>query len=110
MSLPPPLPPHPPASTTTTGTGAPPIPPLPASYRSDYEHQQHQHPYESPPHFADPLVAPRPHKLDPHLPANVSSLSLLSLFLLSYPHLDTLLFILFLGGKAVHVKGSNRIV
>ena len=30
--------------------------------------------YNSPPHFEDPLIAPRPHKVIPDLPANVCSI------------------------------------
>jgi hypothetical protein len=51
---------------------APPIPPLPANYNYNYQTSQTPHPYEtSPPHFTDPLVAPRPHRVDPGIPANV---------------------------------------
>lgn len=47
-------------------TGPPPVPPIPPSLRMDLESE-----YGSGPHFEDPLVAPRPHKLQPDLPANV---------------------------------------
>ena len=63
----PPVPPRPYefGSPDNTSNGPPPIPPLPPNFRpeSDYDVQ---------PHFADPLVAPRPQKLQPDLPANVS--------------------------------------
>lgn len=44
--------------------GSPPaLPPLPPDFHSDQ--------YQSGPHYEDPLVAPRPHKLQPDLPQNV---------------------------------------
>ncbi|OBZ65105.1 Chitin synthase regulatory factor 4, partial [Grifola frondosa] len=42
--------------------GSPHSPPLPPDFKPDQ--------FQSPPHFEDPLVAPRPHKLQPDLPAN----------------------------------------
>ncbi|KAH9910439.1 HCP-like protein [Epithele typhae] len=59
----PPVPPrpfdydHPPPPT------APPVPPLPADFKPGEA---------SPPHYEDPLVAPRPQKLQPDLPNNIS--------------------------------------
>lgn len=44
----------------------PPIPPLPPTLRVELESE-----YGSGPHYDDPLVAPRPHKLQPDLPAHV---------------------------------------
>ena len=52
----PPIPPLPPGPITEP---PPPLPPLPPQLQ------------ESAPHFDNPLVAPRPHRLDPDLPANV---------------------------------------
>ena len=47
---------------------APPsVPPLPPDFKPDQ--------YSSGPHFEDPLVAPRPHKLQPDLPKNVRTIS-----------------------------------
>ncbi len=48
------------------GPPPPPLPPVPPSLRVELESE-----YGSQPHFDDPLVAPRPHKLQPDLPANV---------------------------------------
>ncbi|KAL1946440.1 hypothetical protein VTO73DRAFT_15567 [Trametes versicolor] len=45
--------------------GSPPaLPPLPPDFHSDQ--------YQSGPHYEDPLVAPRPHKLQPDLPQNMA--------------------------------------
>ncbi|KAI0739282.1 hypothetical protein C8Q80DRAFT_1112956 [Daedaleopsis nitida] len=44
-------------------SSAPAVPPLPLDYNPDA--------YSSPPHYEDPLVAPRPQKLHPDLPKNV---------------------------------------
>lgn len=52
----------------------PPLPPVPQSLRAEIESE-----YGSPPHFEDPLVAPRPHKLQPDVPANVRILHPMSL-------------------------------
>ena len=55
----------------------PPIPPLPAGFTVTPAFPvpaaaaAFDPAYASPPHFDDPLVAPRPHKLQPDLPANV---------------------------------------
>ncbi|KAL4245194.1 Chitin Synthase Regulator [Abortiporus biennis] len=49
-------------------SGPPPIPPLPPNFKTEP-----QPPFvASAPHFEDPLVAPRPHKLQPDLPANMA--------------------------------------
>lgn len=48
----------------------PPVPPLPPSLKVQLESE-----YGSRPHFEDPMVAPRPHKLQPDLPENVCLLS-----------------------------------
>ncbi|KAJ7686234.1 hypothetical protein B0H17DRAFT_1204439 [Mycena rosella] len=60
----------------------PPVPPRPYSAappqqppyaRQNYSYQTPAS-VESPPHFDDPLAAPRPHRVDPGLGANVSGL------------------------------------
>ncbi|RDB30166.1 Chitin synthase regulatory factor 4 [Hypsizygus marmoreus] len=65
---------------------APPVPPRPYSAQG-YEQRQNTNPppvpplppdlivnqYESPPHFDDPLAAPRPHRIDPSIPANMAN-------------------------------------
>lgn len=60
----PPIPPLPPGALQQEQrrdpASRPPLPPLPPQL------QEH-----SAPHFDNPLVAPRPHRLDPDLPANV---------------------------------------
>ncbi|KAF5387814.1 hypothetical protein D9615_000374 [Tricholomella constricta] len=53
----PPVPPRP----TSSYTAPPPVPPLPSELR-----------YDSPPHFADPIAAPRPHRADHSVPANMA--------------------------------------
>ena len=68
----PPVPPRPAEFYDPQGKASapapPPVPPLPPTFRQD----QVQSPsFSSPPHFEDPLVAPRPHKLQPDLSANV---------------------------------------
>ena len=45
----------------------PAVPPLPPDFKPDQ--------YSSGPHFEDPLVAPRPQKLQPDLPKNVRIVS-----------------------------------
>ncbi|TFK37925.1 hypothetical protein BDQ12DRAFT_684353 [Crucibulum laeve] len=55
----------------------PPLPPLPPAVRVQEERYNtpsiYEYPsYESPPHFGDPLVAPRPHRLDPNVGANMA--------------------------------------
>ncbi|KAI0697009.1 hypothetical protein BC835DRAFT_800284 [Cytidiella melzeri] len=45
----------------------PPLPPVPPSLRVELESE-----YGSAPHFDDPLVAPRPHRVQPDLPANMA--------------------------------------
>ncbi|KIJ61885.1 hypothetical protein HYDPIDRAFT_137149 [Hydnomerulius pinastri MD-312] len=47
----------------------PPVPPLPPNFIA--QSQSQQSPPPSLPHFEQPLAAPRPHRLDPNLPANV---------------------------------------
>lgn len=47
--------------------GPPPLPPIPPALKQDLESE-----YGSAPHFEDPLVAPRPHKVHPDLPANMA--------------------------------------
>lgn len=54
------------AQQRNDGPPPPPVPPVPHSLRVELESE-----YGSQPHFDDPLVAPRPHKLQPDLPANV---------------------------------------
>lgn len=68
----PPVPPHPAGYTSTPGyvvqprlDQPPPLPPLPPH---SYLSQSQPSP---PPHPSTPLPAPRPHRLDPNLPANV---------------------------------------
>ena len=64
----PPVPPRPLESydSQRKPSAPPPVPPLPPTFKQDQESV-----LGSPPHFEDPLVAPRPHKLQPDLPANV---------------------------------------
>ncbi|KAI0332911.1 hypothetical protein GY45DRAFT_425497 [Cubamyces sp. BRFM 1775] len=50
----------------STDSSPPSVPPLPPDFKPDQ--------YSSGPHYEDPLVAPRPHKLQPDLPANVRTL------------------------------------
>jgi hypothetical protein len=54
----------------------PPVPPLPPAIR-DVEYRP------SPPHLEEPLLAPRPHKLTPDLPAEVGLIT-------SHPTSDTI--------------------
>lgn len=66
----PPVPPRPTSSYTNSSSGPappPPVPPLPPNFSFNG-----QDPQISLPHFEDPLVAPRPHKITPDLPADVS--------------------------------------
>lgn len=46
----------------------PPVPPLPPNYQPE----RPPDPYVSPPHLEDPLVAPRPQKITPDLPADMA--------------------------------------
>ncbi|TFY58573.1 hypothetical protein EVG20_g8092, partial [Dentipellis fragilis] len=46
----------------------PPLPPLPPNFSAPRQPDSHF----SPPHFEDPLVAPKPHKLNPDLPADMA--------------------------------------
>ena len=69
----PPVPPRPPTTQPITGypraPGAPPpLPPLPPNFRPDIDGHR-----ESPPRFADPMLAPRPQKLLSSVPADVST-------------------------------------
>ncbi|KAF8875033.1 hypothetical protein BD779DRAFT_1678416 [Infundibulicybe gibba] len=59
-------PPVPPRPASVNQNPPPPRPPLPPDIL-----QNRYSPYESPPHFDNPLIAPRPHKLDPTVPANM---------------------------------------
>lgn len=71
MSVPP-VPPRPYSAQSRSQSNPPPVPPVPQELR-----------YDSPPHFADPIAAPRPHRVDPSIPANVSSCSLIVSHLMS---------------------------
>src|SRR6266403_4680299 len=51
-------------------SSVPPVPVLPPQLRVQHN-QESYHP--SPPHLEEPLLAPRPHKLTPDLPAEVGS-------------------------------------
>lgn len=75
----PPLPPKPRESINTNPGPPPPIPPLPPDLRLQTERYNTPSPYEleSPPRFENPLIAPRPHRLDHSIPANVSPFSCL---------------------------------
>jgi hypothetical protein len=77
MSIPPPpVPPRPYQYEGPDGAGAnggpPPIPPLPPNYRPENGGYGYGGYDDVQPHFSDPLVAPRPQKLTPDVPANVS--------------------------------------
>ncbi|KAF8155421.1 hypothetical protein B0H34DRAFT_798611 [Crassisporium funariophilum] len=78
MASAPPVPPRPYESTTLNRNGypgpPPPLPPLPPDLRLETERYNTPSPYEieSPPHFENPLIAPRPHRLDPSIPANMA--------------------------------------
>lgn len=50
----------------------PAIPPLPVGFKLEQEDTTSA--FSSAPHFEDPLVAPRPQKLQPNLPAHVSDI------------------------------------
>ncbi|KDQ32200.1 hypothetical protein PLEOSDRAFT_1111124 [Pleurotus ostreatus PC15] len=65
MSAPslPPVPPRPYDSNQRQNSLPPPVPPLPPDYRGNYS---------SPPHFDNPLAAPRPYRADPSIPANMA--------------------------------------
>ncbi|KAG6888819.1 hypothetical protein C0992_007433 [Termitomyces sp. T32_za158] len=60
MSVPP-VPPRPYSAQSRSQSNPPPVPPVPQELR-----------YDSPPHFADPIAAPRPHRIDPSIPANMA--------------------------------------
>ena len=62
MSGAPPVPPRP----SYEGALPPPLPPLPPSFREQNEAE------ESPPRFENPMIAPRPHRVDRSIPGNVS--------------------------------------
>jgi hypothetical protein len=85
MSVPPP-PPRPNYNQNLQNpnySNAPPVPPLPPGFRPDVDGIG-----DSPPHFIDPLVAPRPQKLMSSVPADVSHSSLFvsSNYGYRYPH------------------------
>lgn len=64
----PPVPPRPYYESTQGRDNSlpPPVPPLPPAVRNEAIRYATPSPYEeSPPHFERPLVAPRPHRLDP---------------------------------------------
>jgi len=73
----PPLPPKPRETSNTIPGPPPPIPPLPPDLRQQTERYNTPSRYEleSPPHFENPLIAPRPHRLDHSIPANVCPFS-----------------------------------
>ncbi|KAF9033396.1 hypothetical protein BJ165DRAFT_1616078 [Panaeolus papilionaceus] len=51
----------------------PPLPPVPADLRTQTQRYNTPSPYEyaeSPPHFENPMIAPRPHRSNPSIPAN----------------------------------------
>ncbi|KAG1716818.1 hypothetical protein ID866_340 [Astraeus odoratus] len=50
----------------------PPLPPLPPELAAQSRSQPSPQPPPSLPHFEPPLAAPRPHRLDPNLPANMA--------------------------------------
>ncbi|KAI0349606.1 HCP-like protein [Trametes cingulata] len=64
----PPVPPRPfddyDGPRRSTDSSPPAVPPLPPDFKPDQ--------YSSGPHYEDPLVAPRPHKLQPDLPKNMA--------------------------------------
>jgi hypothetical protein len=64
----PPLPPRP-MDGPAPGSSAPPppIPPLPPNF----DPSEDEYAYGSSPHYANPMLAPRPHKVNPDLPADV---------------------------------------
>ncbi|EDR08293.1 uncharacterized protein LACBIDRAFT_297827 [Laccaria bicolor S238N-H82] len=71
----PPVPPRPYYESTQGRDNSlpPPVPPLPPAVRNEAIRYATPSPYEeSPPHFERPLVAPRPHRLDPSIPANMA--------------------------------------
>ncbi|KAI0066916.1 hypothetical protein BV25DRAFT_1820030 [Artomyces pyxidatus] len=79
MSDNPPIPPRPVdihPSSYFSAPRPPPVPPLPPNFHPspdlelDYRASQ--------PHFEDPLVAPRPHKVNPDLPAEVRPMTPIS--------------------------------
>ncbi|GLB33763.1 putative HCP-like protein [Lyophyllum shimeji] len=59
----PPVPPRPYSAQghSQQYSSPPPVPPVPPELR-----------YDSPPHFSDPIAAPRPHRVDPSVPANMA--------------------------------------
>jgi hypothetical protein len=75
----PPLPPKPRESINPNPGPPPPIPPLPPDLRQQAERYNTPSRYEleSPPHFENPLIAPRPHRLDHSIPSNVGPFSAL---------------------------------
>lgn len=67
----PPIPPRPPSvgnpQMLSSVPPPPPLPPHPPSFRQNGQSMD----YSSPPHFEQPMAAPKPHRLDPSIPANV---------------------------------------
>jgi hypothetical protein len=55
----------------------PPVPPVPPDLREQETRRNTPSPYELP-HFSPPLPAPRPHRFDPSIPANVSLFPLIN--------------------------------
>ena len=69
------------------GDEPPPVPPLPPNFHPDQDVDYNDEYYayaSSGPHFADPLVAPRPQRLTPQLPADVRLPSLFFFFSVIY--------------------------
>lgn len=73
MSLPPPVPPRPYDyyDAPRDGDAPPPVPPLPPDFHPEREFD-YDFSYDAQPHYSDPLVAPKPQRLRPDLPADVS--------------------------------------
>ncbi|KAH7090920.1 hypothetical protein BKA62DRAFT_724621 [Auriculariales sp. MPI-PUGE-AT-0066] len=72
MSAPPPVPPRPInyGSNSNDPSAPPPLPPLPANYQYAYDPVFDG---PAPRHWEDPLVAPRPFRYDPGIPADMAS-------------------------------------
>lgn len=68
----PPIPPRPPSvgnpQMLSSVPPPPPLPPHPPSFRQNGQSMD----YSSPPHFEQPMAAPKPHRLDPSIPANMA--------------------------------------
>ncbi|CAA7270035.1 unnamed protein product [Cyclocybe aegerita] len=70
----PPVPPRP-YETTLNVPPPPPLPPVPPALKKEAEVYDTPSQYElveSPPHFENPMIAPRPHRLDPSIPTNMA--------------------------------------